>query len=200
MPHADPSLTEALTTHLEETGFADDLGSSERWVTTRFGPLVVCLPNLAVRKKAMFHHDLNHVVSGYGHDLLGESEVSAWEIGGGCGSYAAAWVLAWSIILPGALLSPRRVFRAFVRGRRTGNLFTEDIEQLLDLPLSHVRTRLGLDREYRSRLVDVAGFAGVLLLSPVVGLIPGITALVTSPLWIRERAYRQRRVVGGGSG
>jgi hypothetical protein len=188
------TLREALQNHLAEEGFPADGGNSERWVPVRVGPLVVCLPNLPVRQKATLPHDLNHVVSGYGHDLLGEAEIGAWELGGGCGRYVAAWVLTASALIPGFAMAPRRMFAAFVRGRHTGNLLSRDYTELLDLPLDDVRTSLGLDRTYSSRFGDVAVFVLVLTgLCPVAALIAGTISLATSPAWIAEGAYRQRR-------
>jgi hypothetical protein len=187
------TLREALHRHLRESGFPPDLGNTERWVTVRFGPVPVCLPNLPIRQKAMLPHDLNHVVSGYGHDLLGESEVGAWEIGSGCGPFFAAWVLAWSIIVPGAAIAPTRIFEAFVRGRHTGNLFANDVDRVLDQPVAEVRARLGLDRSYDANARDRVLFVVVVLLAPLAGAIPAIVSLVTSPWWLAQRAYRARR-------
>jgi hypothetical protein len=186
-------LREALQRHLAESGFPVDLGNGEKWVTVRLGPIPICLPNLPIRQKAMLRHDLNHVVSGYGHDLIGESEVGAWEIGGGCDGYPAAWVLAWSIILPGAVIAPKRVFSAFVRGRRTGNLFTTDVQAVLDEQVGDVQRRLGLDRSYRWSMKDLVFFTVVVSMAPVVGAIPFALSVITCPMWISQRAYRHRR-------
>jgi len=187
------TLREALDQHLKESGFPPDFGNAERWVIIRLGPVPVCLPNLPIRQKAMLPHDLNHVVSGYGHDLVGESEVGAWEIGGGCGRFPAAWVLAWAIIAPGAVIAPKRIFNAFVRGRHTGNLFTRDLDPLLEQMVSRVQTGLELDRHHAANASDLMMFIVVMLLAPIMGAIPGILSLVTSPWWIAQRAYRYRR-------
>lgn len=88
----DPDITlrEALKLHLEEHGFVPDGGLDEKWVTVRVGPVPLCLPNTVSRRRATPFHDLNHVVSGYEHDAIGEAEISAWELGSGCKRYAAA--------------------------------------------------------------------------------------------------------------
>ena len=189
-----PTLREALQDHLAEEGFPADGGSSERWVTLRIGPLPVCFPNLAVRRKATLPHDLNHVISGYGHDLVGEAEIGAWELGGGCGPYVAAWVLTASALIPGVVMAPRRMFAAFVRGRHTGNLLSRDFVEFLDRPLDDVRTSLGMDRTYDRRLSDLAVFVLALVgLCPTAALVAGTISLATSPAWIAEGAYRRRR-------
>lgn len=188
------TLREALRDHFAEAGFSPDGGNSERWVTLHLGPLVFCLPNLDVRRKATLPHDLNHVVSGYGHDLLGEAEISAWELGGGCGRYIAAWFLTRAGLVYGAFLAPRRMFYAFVRGRRTGNFFTRDFTSLLDLPLEEVRASFGLDRSDDWTPADLAAFLLVVVTAPVAALVPFVISIATSPAWLAEGAYRQRRI------
>lgn len=187
------TLREALQDHLGDEGFPPDGGNSERWVTARVGPLVFCLPNLRVRQMATLPHDLNHVISGYGHDLIGEAEISAWELGGGCGRYVAAWFMTRAGLVPGLVVSPRRMFSAFVRGRRTGNLFTRDFVELLDLPLGEVRRLLGLDRTCKWRWADVVSFLWTAALSPVAGAVPFAISRLTSPAWLASGAHRQRR-------
>lgn len=194
MDRDDPTLRQALEEHLAEEGFAPDGDVHERWVTVRLGPVPLCLPNLRVRQSSVFPHDCNHVVSGYGHDLVGESEISAWELGGGFGGHLAAYFLAWPFVLPISVRSPRRAFAAFVRGRRTRNFFVLDPGAYLDRPLSDVRRELGLDVAHEPARGDVARFVAGLLGAPVAGVVPLVLSLATSPWWIAEGAYRRRRL------
>jgi hypothetical protein len=194
----DLTLREALQEHLAAEGFPPDGGNSEPWVTARLGPLVFCLPNWEVRRRATLPHDLNHVISGYGHDLIGEAEVSAWELGGGCGRYVAAWFFPRAALIPGVAIATKRMFLAFVRGRRTGNLFTRDFEQLLDRPLQDVRMSLGLDRTYDWHWHDVGAFIRLLLGAPLAGATLFAISVLTSPAWIAAHAYRQRRQTTAG--
>ena len=90
-------------------------------------------------------HDLWHVVSGYGRDLLGEASLLAFTYGQtrnrGVGFIVA---IAWYRL--GALPGARRlVFEAWRRGRRARWLPAADWEALLSLPLGEVRARLGVD-------------------------------------------------------
>jgi hypothetical protein len=186
------TLREALGQHLAENGFAPDGGLSDRWTFVRFGPIPICIWNTPARKRAAPFHDLNHVVSGYGNDAVGEAEIGAWELASGCKRYFAAWVLNWSVFLLG-LRSPRRMFAAFVRGRRTKNLYGSDTDRLLDLPLGVVRSELELDRQVRPSGADLVLFAGAVLLSPLAGAIPSVISIVTSPLWFPSGAWRIRR-------
>ena len=54
---------------------------SDKWALVRVGPVPVGIPNVAARRRATPIHDLNHLVSGYGHDAMGEAENAAWELG-----------------------------------------------------------------------------------------------------------------------
>jgi len=165
---------------------------SQTWVTVRLGPIPVCIPNVRARKRALPYHDLNHLVSGYGHDALGEAEIGAFEIGSGCRGYVAAWLLNWAALPLGMGRSPRRLFAAFVRGRRTGNLYGTDLEVVLDLPVSVVQSSLGLDRRYRGHLGDLLLFIGVVIVAPLVGAVPAMASLLTCPVWIAHGAHRAR--------
>lgn len=186
------TLREALGQHLVENGFAPDGGLSDRWTFVRFGPIPICIWNTPARKRAAPYHDLNHVVSGYGNDAIGEAEIGAWELASGCKRYLAAWMLNWSALLLG-LRSPGRVFAAFVRGRRSGNLYDADVDRLLGMPLQAVRSELGLDRQVRAGAMDLVLFVGAMALSPLVGAIPSVISFVTSPVWFPSGAWRVRR-------
>jgi hypothetical protein len=186
------TLGDALARHLAENGFPPDGGLSERWAVVRLGPIPVCFPNIRSRRRAIPYHDLNHVLSGYGHDDLGEAEVGAWELGSGCKVYLVAWILNWSA-LPLGWRSPRRLFDAFVRGRRTRNLYGADLEKIKSLPIDAVRADLGLDRHYTGTTGDAALLLGLFLLAPVVGAIPFLASVLTSPLWLAEGAHRNTR-------
>ena len=193
MGQENVTLKEALQQHLVENGFPPDGGASEKWAVVRVGPIPVCFPNINARRKATAIHDFNHLLAGYGHDAVGEAEISAWELGGGCKSYWVAWLLDWGALVLGVFTAPGRLLRAFARGRRTGNLYGADISALLHRPVEEVRHDLGLDREYSVRMSDVALFVGVVCLAPVVGAIPAAAAIASSPWWLAEGAHKQRR-------
>jgi hypothetical protein len=139
-------------------------GYDARWVKLRAGGIpVLVFPNTAGRVRAVRLHDLHHVVTGYETTWTGEAEIAAWEIATGCGSFFAAWVLNLGAFVIGLLIAPRQVFRAFVRGRHSENLYHtagECSEALLDLSVGELRTRLGLIGEApRATASDVAAFA-----------------------------------------
>ncbi len=45
------------------------------------GCILAPVPNIKARMKYLKFHDLHHIMSGYGIDRIGDSEISAWELG-----------------------------------------------------------------------------------------------------------------------
>src|SRR6478752_6208121 len=84
--HYAPSLTlrEARDLYFRSNGFGEDGGYGDAWVDFKLGPVPFPFPNTAARIKAVKVHDLHHIVTGYRTNFVGELEISAWEIGGGC--------------------------------------------------------------------------------------------------------------------
>ena len=92
-------------------------------------------------------YDLHHIATNYKTDWPGEAEISAWEIGGGCGRYYAAWILDLSGWGAGLIVAPRRLFRAFMRGRQAKtNLYHIgfDEKHLDQVTVGGLRDQLGL--------------------------------------------------------
>ena len=112
----------------------------------KLGKVPVAFPNLPSRRRAVRIHDLHHLLTGYDTDWIGETEISAYEIGAGCGGYGAAWMLNLGAFFTGPFVKPARLFAAFRRGRRCRSLYHESYDDaLLGSPLGETRTRLGLD-------------------------------------------------------
>jgi hypothetical protein len=135
----------ARSRYFAANGFAPDGGYASRWVRVKLGPVPVYIPNTAARVRAVRLHDLHHVATGYDTDLVGEAEIGAWELASGCRGYVAAWWLNLTAVLMGLVLAPRRVARAFRRGRGSRNLYAEGwSETLLDETVGDLRERLAL--------------------------------------------------------
>lgn len=156
--------------------FADNdfsAGYDERWVKVRVGRRKLALfPNTQARIAAVRLHDLHHLATEYDTSWVGEGEIGAWEIGSGCGSYLAAWVLNLSILFIGCVLSPRRMLRAFVRGRRSKNLYAEGWNPArLSASVGDLRRELGVDQPPPPATVaDLLAFAGWVALSTLYSL------------------------------
>lgn len=138
-------LRQARAEYFREGGFGKDGGYSEPWVKVQLGPVPVWFPNTDARRRAVWLHDLHHIATGYDTSLVGEAEVGAWELGSGCGHYYVAWVLNAAAVAIGVFMAPRRVWRAFTRGRRNTSLYRLSVdERCLDDSVGALRKRLGI--------------------------------------------------------
>lgn len=92
-------------------------------------------------------HDLHHVVTGYRTGLIGEAEISAYELRGGCGSLMI-FILCLGAIFFGMFVAPKRIWRAWQQSRATSNLYRDKTpyEVLLDMKVGDLREQLGLPR------------------------------------------------------
>jgi hypothetical protein len=178
------SVRDARDAYFAANKFSDAT-YSDAWVKLRVGPIPFAFPNSRSRKRAIPLHDLHHVATGYTTSLVGEAEIGAWEIGGGCTNYWAAWVLNAIAFGWGLALAPRRTFRAFVRGRHARTLYRDGWDDhLLVLTVVELRAKLGLAGARDgapATLGDVATFAGWVALVLAPGAIAGglaIAALV----------------------
>jgi hypothetical protein len=142
------SVLEARARYFADNAFGDDGGYNDRWVTLyKLGPIPLGFPNTAGRIAAVRYHDLHHLATGYDTDILGEAEIAAWELASGCTKFPAAWVLNTLALPVGALRNRERIERAFARGCRTRNLYSEPVvDNLLDERLGALRERLGMTR------------------------------------------------------
>lgn len=185
----DPSLTMegARRQYFADNGFGADGGYADKWVDFSLGPVKFPFPNTPARVKAVRFHDLHHVITGYRTDIIGEFEISAWELSAGCKGFGAAWVLNLGGTFAGVLSAPRRVFRAFVRGLRSRSLYDADFEPLLSKTVGELQAeRLAADdagpgSAVPARPLDLPLFVvtaatglgvGLLLMALVVPLLP----------------------------
>jgi len=100
-----------------------DGGYSATWAKIKLGPLTLAFPNPSARVRALKRHDLHHIATEYDMDFVGEAEIGAWEIAGGCADHWPAWVLNLLALAIGVFVAPLACLRAFARGRTTRNLY-----------------------------------------------------------------------------
>lgn len=87
-------------------------------------------------------HDLEHVVTGYGRDVLGETALLAFDLGQSMS--LGLLVLVGAGLLEATADQRRLILDGYRRGRRAAWLPATDWEGLLELPLEDVRALLGL--------------------------------------------------------
>jgi hypothetical protein len=79
---AEWNVSRALDRYLFENGFTREAYDAP-WTPAEVFGLSLRVPNTRAHRWALMRHDLHHVVTGYGTDLAGEGEVSAWEAAAG---------------------------------------------------------------------------------------------------------------------
>jgi len=146
----DASITigEALTRHYTTHGLPPDGGESAPWFRVHIGRLVIPLPNPPARQRAVFFHDVNHVLTGYNTVFSdGEMAIAAFEVGAGCGRYVIAWYINLCLMALGVIIKPRLVFAAFVRGRNCSSTYerSEDRAVLCAKTVVELRRLVGVD-------------------------------------------------------
>ncbi len=192
-----PSYTPEMTMraardhYFDVNGFGADGGYADTWVDFKLGPLPLPFPNTAGRIAAVKFHDLHHVLTGYETNATGEFEISAWELGAGCGGFPAAWVINHGGLAAGLVSSPARVFTAYVRGRRSRTLYGETFEPLLDRKVGEMREAFVHPADGATAR-DAAAFALTALSGVVIGLMFMAFVLPLVPIglvatWLRRR-------------
>lgn len=163
-PPPPPTLDEALRALYATHDLPPDGGAHEPWFHVRIGPVSIPLPNPPARREAVFVHDTNHVLTGYDATFSdGEMRIAAFEVGASCGRVWVAWLLNLPLMALGAIMRPRRVFRAFVRGRRSVSLYTGGLgrEALRKMTVSDLRALVRLDEDAGpARPREALGYAG----------------------------------------
>jgi hypothetical protein len=176
------TLGEARARMFALGGLGDDGGYDDAWVKLKLWRIPLAFPNTEGRRQAVRFHDLHHVLTEYPTTWRGEFEIAAWEVAGGIRRYWVAWLLDLLGFACGLVVFPRAVYRAFMRGRHSTNLYGDAWdESLLGRRVGEVRRRLRLDsEEVRPTRDDRAAFivwaavsaaayvaTGVVMLAPV---------------------------------
>jgi len=176
-PHPDETLRSARARYFNVNQFGPNGGYDEAWVKVKVGRLTLSIPNTKGRVRAVRFHDLHHILTEYDTDLRGEAEIAAWEIASGCADHYAAWVLNLGAMSFGAILIPQRTWRAFLRGRKTKNLYRENFDEtLLEHTVAEIRARLGLDKAQlgQTEIADVGMYAASIFAATMTGATIGL--------------------------
>ena len=97
----------------------------------------------------------------------------------------AAWILNTLVVWPVLFYGLGRVYRAFVRGRHSRNLYDGSFREIvLNENVGKMRARLGLDTAAPdANLADKAAFAG--FLTQIVGIqVAIVIVLFVAPAWL----------------
>jgi hypothetical protein len=174
---------ELLNEFYLKNNLGQDGGNSEPYVRIElYKNISIYFPNFDARRKVVLKHDVHHLLTGYSTVLKGETEISAWELASGCSRYPAAFAINLHGMMMGVPFNLKGIFKAFVKGRRTKNLYADPFtnEEALDMPIADLRKYLLLDtyKDARSTLADWFGFIGMLFL----GALNSLLSLILLPV------------------
>jgi ubiquinone biosynthesis protein COQ4 len=127
---------------------AENSLTTESYKTRRFPIYVGRRPIYVPNPGLLPWHDLHHVATGYRTGLIGEAEISAYELRAGCGSLMI-FILCVGAILMAMFVAPKRVWRAWRLAKGSRSLYHTkvDYEELLEMSVEDLRSYLGLPRE-----------------------------------------------------
>jgi ubiquinone biosynthesis protein Coq4 len=127
--------------YLQASGFTTDSYADPEF-KVKVGFLTMRFPNPGLLPM----HDLHHVATGYDSSLLGEAEISVFELRSGSGN-ALIFFLCCGSILVGLCLSPRRMWRAWKAARGARSLYGTKVpyETLLAMDVAQLRKVIGLE-------------------------------------------------------
>lgn len=158
------TVRRARDAYLAENGFTVDAYDA-KWTDGSFLGVKLSVPNTRKHRWAIMRHDLHHVATGYGTDMIGEAEISAWELRAAreLGIYVSSIVLGGALL--GAFRAPRRTLEAFRAGKDVRFLYRgpdsdEEYDALLNLTVGQLRALLGVPEDgiakHPARLHDFA--------------------------------------------
>lgn len=155
---SEETVAAALDRYLDENGFTHAEYEAD-WTQASFLGIPMAVPNTRLHKQGIRLHDLHHVATGFGTDVAGEGEISAWELGAGLpgvGFYVGSIVCFGALV--GMIAAPRRAIRAFraARAARARTLWSaletgapgfSQYEAVLGLTVGELREKLGMPAE-----------------------------------------------------
>lgn len=187
------TVREARDRYFAVNGFGPNGGYDDAWVDFKLGPIPLPFPNTKGRIEAVQFHDVHHILTGFDTNASGEFEISAWEIGAGCGDMITAWVINIGGLASGAVSSPRKTFRAFVRGRRERTTYGENIDEVLEMTVAEARAKFApTDKMPTATAADAALFAVATIAGVAIGVPLAAAFLPLVPVGLAANLLRRK--------
>ena len=170
---------------------------SSHCVRVYIGCILAPVPNINARKKYLKFHDLHHIMAEYGIDRVGESQISAWELGSRSCRKPLISIMNLFALSTGFILKPKLVTEAFYRGCRSKNLYylsegmTEsDIDQLniTEVKSQHVDIKDKIKYKWL-RQIEFAGYIVISMFIHIGMLVAGKTLLIAESIknWVKGK-------------
>jgi hypothetical protein len=190
-PDNPQTVRELLPAFYQQYNLDNDGGQKSAYVRIELAKnFALYFPNFNARRKAVLKHDAHHIVTGYTSTFSGETEIGAWEIASGCRQYWVAFALDLHAMMAGLLFNPVGVYKAFIKGRHTRNLYSDLFSdaEIMDMTLSAIQEKLLLDR-YPEK--QKASFSDILLFIMLIlfGLVYSMLSILLLPFIIVYSVY-----------
>ena len=139
------NVRNARDAHLAAGGYTLD-SYTDPHLHVKLGRWVLRFPNPGL----LALHDLHHVAANFDTTLLGEGEISAFEMRAGAGT-PFIYFLCFASAGIALFMSPRRVWQAWRLGRGARSLYGRKpgYEQLLAMNVGQLRTLMQMKEEHR---------------------------------------------------
>ncbi|CAI9687545.1 hypothetical protein HZQ11_09165 [Elizabethkingia anophelis] len=163
---------------------------SSHCVRVYIGCILAPVPNISARRKYLKFHDIHHIITEYGIDRIGESEVSAWELGSRSCRKPIVSVMNLFALSTGFILSPAKVTSAFYRGCRSRNLYymAESVSEaeidaidFTDIKSGHLEIKQNIKYKFL-RQVEFSGYLFISMLIHVFMLIASKALLIAESI------------------
>jgi len=137
----ETNVREARDRYLAAAGFTTESYVDPNFVI-KLGFLALRFPNPGLLPL----HDLHHVATGYDASLIGESEISVFELRAGWGKPLIFFLCCGSLVI-GLCVAPRRMWRAWKRARGARSLYKASVpyETLLAMNVGELQEFMGLE-------------------------------------------------------
>ena len=142
-------VKQAMEAYFKARNLGEDGGLNKMWGKVKVGKIYLPILNIPARRKVLVFHDIHHIATGYSGEWKGEVSIGAWEISTGCGKYWVAWILDLLAMAIGLFIYPKATFNGFILGRRTKNLYHQNITQntALAMQIGELRNLLLLNQK-----------------------------------------------------
>ena len=157
----------ALQEYFSRYNLGDGGYTNKTYALSVFGLFSIPVPNTKGHVAAVKLHDIHHILTNIDANLPGESEIGAWEIASGCGTYYIAWILNLGSFSYGIFLWPSKVMKAFMRGCSSKNLYhgISYDANLLGQTVEELRTQLHISNEVQYSPLSFIRFGGFAIIS-----------------------------------
>jgi len=127
---------------------AENSLSTDSYTARRFPIYVGSRPVYLPNPGYLPWHDLHHVATGYKTGLVGEAELSAYELRSGCRSLFIIILCVGAMVIA-MFVAPQRVLRAWKLAKGTRNLYRRHVsyDSVLDMTVGELRNMLGIPRQ-----------------------------------------------------